>query len=324
MSARPGLLVLSLDLELGWGYRGARLDRGLQRRIQRAREIAPELLALLQAFKVRATWATVGALGLRGADELFAFDEVPTVRALERGGRAGLSEQVTRLPELYFFPEFVEQLRAQPDQEWAGHTLTHLSCETATPERCADLSAELRACQAIAERHGTTLSSLVFPGNHYSSPFLQIARRAGFLCYRGDPFVSGLEPRSPVGKLWGRGVRLADAYLGSHQARTDAHAPGLLNIPGSRFLRFEDGGLLGRAHRARVQKELRRTAESGGLCHLWFHPHNLASSGDFAFEQLGAILETFAGLSARGVLRSATMGEVARLPLEEIASSLSG
>lgn len=313
MNPRPGLFILSLDLELGWGYRDVRLDRSVQRRVHRARESAPQLLDLLQSFEIRATWAAVGALGLASADQLFAFDEVPTVRALERGGRGGLSEQVTRLPELYFFPEFVERLRALEDQELGGHTLTHLTCGRATVEACDALAAELRACQALAAKRGAELSSLVFPGNYYSSPFLQIARRAGFRCYRGDRFVSASAPRSRLRQCWGRGARLASAYLGSSGRGGAISEAGLLNIPGDRFLRLEDGAFLGRAHLARVRGELERVAASGGTYHLWLHPHNLAGPGNFAFEQLGAVLETVAALRARGALRSVTMAEAAGL-----------
>lgn len=316
MGAPPGLFLLSLDLELGWGYRGARLDRSLTRRIQRARDAAPRLLELLQKFNVRATWATVSALALSGADELFAFDEVPTVRALERGGRAGLSEQVPRLPECYFFPEFVEHLSSLPDQEVGGHTLTHLSCDRATTERCAAFSAELDACQAIAARRGQRLASLVFPGNHYSGPFLQIARRAGFVCYRGDRFVSGSESPSLVRRCLGRGARLMDAYLGPPRASEVNLGPGLLNVPGDRFLRVEDGALLGRAHRGRIQKEIELVARSGGAYHLWFHPHNLADDASFAFDQLSAVLGTFAEQAVRGSLSSVTMAGAAAALLE--------
>lgn len=311
MSARPGRFVLSIDLELGWGYREARLDRALQRRIETAREVLPELLSLLVARKIRTTWATVMALELEGADELFSFDEVPSVRALERGGRSGLSEQVTRLPELYFYEEFVRELRTHPEQEVGAHTLTHLVCDRATSERCAAFTAELAACQEIAGRSSSELTSLVFPGNYYSSPYLQIARRAGLICYRGDRFVSGVEPRGPFARSLGRGGRLLDAYLGPARSSGVEWSQGLKNIPGDRFLRLEDGGLLGRAHLARIAKELKHAADSSATYHLWFHPHNLGSREN-GFEKLRAVLDLFAEQAAGGRLLSLTMGEVAR------------
>lgn len=310
MSARPGRFVLSIDLELGWGYRDTRLDRALQRRIQAARDSLPELLSLLVSRKVRATWATVMALELEGADELFSFDEVPSVRALERGGRSGLSEQVTRLPELYFYDEFVRELRSHPEQEVGAHTLTHLVCDRATSERCATFTAELAACQEIAARSSSKLHSLVFPGNYYSSPYLQIARRAGFTCYRGDRFVSGAEPRGALSRSLGRGGRLLGAYLGPVRSSGVEVSSGLKNIPGDRFLRLEDGGFLGRAHLARVEKELKHAAETSATYHLWFHPHNLGSREN-GFERLRAVLDLFAEQASAGRLLSLTMGEVA-------------
>ena len=74
-SARPGALVISLDVELHWGVRDLfPLGGPYTAHLVGARAAIPAMLALFARYDVRATWATVGMLFAEGPADRARFD----------------------------------------------------------------------------------------------------------------------------------------------------------------------------------------------------------------------------------------------------------
>src|SRR5258707_15822420 len=65
---RRGALVVSLDLELLWGYHDVGITELLRAQCDGARTAVRRLLALFEHYEVPATWAIVGHLFLDHAE----------------------------------------------------------------------------------------------------------------------------------------------------------------------------------------------------------------------------------------------------------------
>lgn len=68
-----GTLIISLDFELFWGMLDVCPLEKYQDHVLGGRKAIPELLALFQKYGVHATWATVGYLFARSAQEAASF-----------------------------------------------------------------------------------------------------------------------------------------------------------------------------------------------------------------------------------------------------------
>jgi|GEM_PF-4775965 len=339
----PGRVLISFDLELGWGQSG-RLSRRELERVRRARELLPRLVEVVEARGLAVTWATTLALGHLDADDALQF-------AADNAGPSALPElfpevaELRRFPEAYFFPELVRGLArrsiqdrkpgpAEPGPVEAGpaepgktevgcHTYRHPIWNDATPP---DLELEFRLSRQMASRLGCTLETLVFPRNRYSSRALAAARAAGFLGFRRDEFVSNSERRSGLHVALGRAERFLDAFGLARPVRSGATRPGvtseggLCSVAGQRFLRLDDPNWMRQVHLSHVRRELRSALQRGETFHLWSHPENFARSPSGALLAFAALLDEIGELKEQGSAVSETMAQVchayrARLPL---------
>lgn len=304
-----GQLLVSLDVELGFGSRGE-LDRGAAERVRRGRELVLQLLEWLERAELPVTWAVTMGLLHRNLDAARDF----VSQALGHGVADqvwGGARAYATAPELYFHPEFGEALARSPRQELACHGYVHTVWNEA-PGAAAALERELRLARHMAERLGRPLETLVFPQNRYSGLALEVASRAGFVGFRRDDYVSGVEPRAGLRQALGRARRFALAFapgaVPSAQARREA---GLWALPGQRFLRFDDPASLRRVHLGKVRRELDLAAQRGGTYHLWTHPENLTAPG--ALLVLTELFETALELRDRGRLHISTMAGACRI-----------
>ena len=60
MTPDPGVMVVSLDLELFWGFRSSTTLADYTAPLKQVRSIVPRLLDLFAEYQIHATWATVG------------------------------------------------------------------------------------------------------------------------------------------------------------------------------------------------------------------------------------------------------------------------
>jgi peptidoglycan/xylan/chitin deacetylase (PgdA/CDA1 family) len=315
---RP-LFIVSLDLELYWGVRDSRTLQEYGDNLIGSRAVIPRLLELFCDRGIHATWAAVGFLMLRDAEDVRAHLPacLPGYRARELCPYAYLERERDALrADVHFAPELVERIVATPGQELATHTFSHFYGLEA-PRDLEAFRADLQAARAVAKsRFGVDVRSLVFPRNQYTPDHVRVAGEVGITAYRGNPRTWMYAPRARSEEsLVRRAARLLDAYAPLVPDLTFAPLAESLpvNVPASRFLRPWSRALerLERLRIRRVQREMELAAQRGRAYHLWWHPHNFGSQLEENLAGLSSILATFGRLRRTYGMTSITMGEVA-------------
>lgn len=301
-----GTLVVSLDAELAWGFHD--VDPPAER-LATARLAWERLVALFDRYEVPATWAVVGHLVLDGCAgphrEHPAGDRVCEI---DLGSADGPSLSADRA---WYARDLVETVAdADAGHEIAGHGFTHVHFAHDRMRR-PFARREIERTRDAAATAGFDVGSFVFPVNEVG--YRSLLSEAGFGCYRG---------RAPTAERSAaeRRVRKATGAL------TDrGHAPlvtprideyGLVNVPASMYL-FDGLGpvadaaetLHGDPVARRAERGVDAAADGDGVCHLWFHPHNLTAPEDY--ERLRRVLSRAAEHRDRGDLSIETMGTVA-------------
>lgn len=314
----PGQFVISLDFELHWGVRDHTSVEQYREHLLGVRQVVPALLSRFKQRELHVTWATVGILFARSKAE--ALQHAPSRRvryqddalnpwpALEACGPDETADP------FHFAGSLVEQIAATPHQEVATHTYSHYYC-LEPGASVEDFEAELAAARAIGAKYGDVVQSIVFPRNQYDDAHLAALAKAGAVAFRGNPgtwfWKPGTSDEQTAPK---RALRLVDSYAGLPKlARVRRHPSGLVDVPGTRFLRPWTPSFA-RAEplkRLRLKQELTHAAREGGLFHLWWHPHNFGKHLTQNLELLDSVLDVFDEVRGRHGMQSLTMREAA-------------
>lgn len=308
--------VISLDFEMFWGVTDSRDIAGYGRNVLGEWQAIPRMLALFRQHGVRVTWATVGMLMCRNYAQW--RDIRPSV--LPAYARACISpyckdELVRDNARLFFARPLVEQILATEGQELATHTYSHFYCNEAgaTPEQFA---ADLACSRALATDMGVQCRSLVFPRNQIVPAFLPVLADAGIRVYRGNTqhwlYRNG---DHVAGGTAGRLARFADACLPLSGACTvrGQQVGELVNLPASLFLypwSRPQRALVG-MRLYRIKRSMSAAARSGGMFHLWWHPHNFGVNLEQNLALLEEILRHYRLLADRYGMHNPCMGDFA-------------
>jgi peptidoglycan/xylan/chitin deacetylase (PgdA/CDA1 family) len=312
-------LVISLDFELFWGVADSKTIDGYGKNIEGVWEAVPAMLALFRRYDVHVTWATVGMLmckDFKHWNELRPSQIATYEReSLSAYSLAGLAQE---FPKLFFGRPLVEQILSTDGQELASHSYSHFY----SGENGANIKsfvADMDCNRIIFDELGVQPTSFVFPRNQVREEYLSALSAAGFTAYRGNQehrlYRHGSSaPRGSCGRF----MRFADDYLpltGSHafKLRTDMRTSGLLNVPASRFFRPSRGvAAIDRFHLWRVKGGMLDAARTGGIFHLWWHPHNFGSKTEINLKNLESILRYYSSLNQLYGMRSLSMSELAQ------------
>jgi peptidoglycan/xylan/chitin deacetylase (PgdA/CDA1 family) len=318
----PGALVLSLDFELHWGVRHMSAPDGpYAENLEGARAAVPRMLELFSDYQVAATWAVVGLLMATSRDEARAA--WPRLRPTYADPRLDPYQQEVGMGEaddhMHYAASLVEQIRAVPRQEVASHTFSHFYC-LEPGQTVEQFEADLQSAIRIARARGIEVRTLVFPRNQVPSGYLPVLRRAGIVAYRGTPdawvyrSVNARERDRPLR----RALRIADAYLPlvtSLSVRWSSLKiqQGLVNVPGSRFLRPSSRRYqwVEPVRRGRIRREMLDAARKRRLYHLYWHPHNFGRDLDDNIDMLRVLLDDYSRCRTEYGMESLAMGEVA-------------
>lgn len=316
-------LVISLDFELMWGMRDHAGIADYGRNILGVREAIPSMLALFQAYDVRATWAAVGMLMFRTKKEL--IESLPSAKPTyvnvklspyEGGYIEMVGEDEGRDP-YHFGASLVDQILEVEGMELGSHTFSHYYCleDGQTDEQFAE---DLRAALHASERWGVRPVSLVFPRNQFNTSYLSLCKSLGFRCYRGNEQSWIYRPSSESEESsLRRAVRLLDSYLnltGSNSFETRHGCPSdLVDVPASRFLRpyLPTLARFDQLRLHRITSAMEAAARKGRCFHLWWHPHNFGANLRENLALLEHILLRFSELRETHGMQSRTMGDVA-------------
>ena len=265
--------TVSLDFELMWGTKDRPYGESFRKlcEIER-REVVDWLLGLLTEYGIRATWGVVGSLFFKRDHE----------------------------DPLLYGSELIEKIMRCPvRQEIGSHTMTHAvlgapNCTAAMAER------ELGDWVRVARANGVDFQTLILPRNCIGN--LDIARRHGFRCYRGqEPVWYQSQPRV---------VRRLGHLLEILSARTPVSVmplqnAGMWSIPGSMLYTPAFG--LRRylpvwLRVLRAKRGLNAALRQKRLFHLWFHPTDLTRRTEAMLDGLRQIFERAASLRDAGQL----------------------
>lgn len=316
-------LVISLDFELAWGMGATKAYGSYHANILGERQAVPRILDLAERYGIGCTWATVGLLFFDEKEEM--LECLPEARphyqdadlsAYARLDRVGRNEQED---PLHFGLSLIRLIQACPRQQLAGHTFSHYYC-LEDDGNAAAFAADLAAAARAAERRGADLESLVFPRNQVRPAYLALCADAGYRSFRGtqDDGLHRSRPRKDEG-AWLRLGRTLDCYqpfLRAHRAVRPAAVGEMVDIPASRFLRpaVASAPILNQLQLQRIEGEMTAAARSGGVYHLWWHPHNFGRDTELNLFGLRKIFEHFARLSDQYGMTASTMRDIAARP----------
>lgn len=305
-AALPKVLI-SLDFEMRWGVHdvyGSNID-AYRVNLTRVREAVPALLKLFAGHDIRATWATVGALGCASWTEY--FERAPEPPNYANAALRIKPDYADLDPEgkLHFAPDLLHAIVAAPGQELGTHTFSHLYLRE-KGITAADVAADLNAVSVLfAERFGGQPRSLVFPRNQPA--FIDVVRACGIRIWRGNPgpWYYECEDTEHNGPL-PRALKLFDGLnplcrLAAPQTDDMTRA--------SLFLRLNLPRYLWAAHVRRISRELAQLTP-GQIFHMWFHPHNLGEDMALRLSRVEEVLELVAKRQASGRLESRSMGDL--------------
>jgi peptidoglycan/xylan/chitin deacetylase (PgdA/CDA1 family) len=322
MTPRRGTFVISLDFELRWGVlRRCPPGASYERSLLEARRLVPRMIDLFERHGVAATWATVGLLFARSREEADAcqpevlpcYENASLNPYRERPGRDEASDP------LHYAASLVELLRDAPTQEVATHTFSHYYC-TESGQTADAFRADLEAARKIAALRQVTLRSIVFPRNQHNPAYDPILADAGIRAYRGNVrswmwrFAQAEESATPGRRM----ARLVDSYLpltGSGDVSWSElpKEHGLCDVRASALLRpwTPRGKGVEWLRLRRIRRSMEKAAHTGGIYHLWWHPHNFGAHPEQNLAFLGEVLAAYRRCHDDHGMVSMTMSQVA-------------
>lgn len=284
-----GALVLSFDLELGWGSVENQMWRQLEREqvFERTRPAMESLLQTMRSLDVPALWAVVGALCQKyGA---YNLEYVPTEV------RQGIEDMLqSAQPTTVDGRDLVEAIVSEP----IGHLLgCHSYAHVRYGHRVADnhfVAADLSMFARYRPLTGNWAPVIIFPCNEEAH--LDEIYQAGYRCCRASahpPVKSG-----GVKRWFDRTRRM---FTCPPLSTSRDIGPG--------FQRWTDSLLFNTGRRAalvpwvlrRARRGLRRAVKEGGTLHVWTHPFNLAETPEL-LQSLQTLLYDAARLRDAGRL----------------------
>ena len=321
-----GAFVISLDLELHWGWRDEKTCHGdYSANFLGVWNAVPKLLSCFGEMEIAATWAVVGFLFAESREEL--EKESPRNRPKYHNWRLnpyiediGADE---RDDPYHFCPSLLRLIKASCRQEIGSQTFSHYFC-LEEGQDAMTFEADLESAVRIAHARGIQLRSIVFPRNQYNPDYLGVLFEMGIRCYRENTKgwmyrASSTKSNTPIKRLF----RFVDAHFnltGEHTAswpRSNEFVSGICPVPTSFFLRPVSGdqNVLDRLRLRRLKKSMLNAAKENGIFHLWWHPHNFGINLEQNISYLTEILGYYQELRNKYGMRSLNMGEIAELAL---------
>ena len=315
----PGILNISLDCELHWGrFDKVSLDAVHKRYFEQTRNVFPRMVQLFKDYEIHVTWAIVGMLYHRNAEEWRALqpDEYPGYENPRFSSYHWVKGNGLQEPEdpWHFAPELIQLLEDVPFFEIGTHTYSHYYCQE-PGQTAAQFRADLQLALEVAGRRGHTLRSLVFPRNQFNEEYLSVCTELGIAIVRSNPdtwYWDANRPESLLKKVF----RTGDAYTNLLGPKTvplssidKATVP--LQLPASRLYRAwtEKSEWLNRLKLRRILQEMTYAARRGGYYHLWWHPHNFGWHPEECMRELETILQHYKKLQEEYGFESLTMSE---------------
>jgi peptidoglycan/xylan/chitin deacetylase (PgdA/CDA1 family) len=308
-----GSFIISIDTELAWGAVHSGQFERRKKQYQLARKAVEELLALMEKYDIRATWALVGHLFLEECHPVNG-EKHPEIKRPDYSWYSGdwftndPSSNLASEPNWYGSDIVQRILNCKVSQEIGCHTFSHVIVGDPGCTR-ESFESELRACRVQAEKHNLPLRSFIFPRN--SINHLDTLADQGFIAYRG--VENSWYSRFPG--MFSRIGHLLDNFLPTAPPTVMPVQEGRLwNLPASYYFPPTDGvwrTMPAVLRTFKVKQGLREAAKRHQIMHLWFHEFNIATDKDRLLGSLEEIFTEVARLRDKGQIENPTMGEMA-------------
>lgn len=319
--SKPGVFVISLDLELLWGVWDVVNKNGpYGENILGVKKVIPRLLELFSKYQVNATFATVGFLFTKNKQELLS--SLPQQKPSY--SNPGYNVYLKEIPRIgndesedpYHFGYSLLEMIKKSGHEIGTHTFSHYYC-LEDGQTLKEFEADIKAAKYVAEQNRIELKSFIFPRNQVNEKYLNVLKNNGLITYRGNPSSWIYKPRKFASEgLLIRLCRLIDSYVsisGMNVHSLSIQKNGLVNIPASRFMKpyFKPFGLFEQLRLHRIKQEMTYAAKNNKLYHLWWHPHNFGKDLDRNIHNLRLLLEHYQKLNKEFGFSSLTMQDTA-------------
>lgn len=316
-SQSSGLFVLSFDTELAWGTFDV---GGLSRyaaHFAQYRDLVKRLVAMLDEYRIPATWAFVGHLLL---DKCVKAENGLTHPDVQRPRytwyphdwhHCDPATDIHRDP-WWYATDVLNMVRSAPvKHEIATHTFSHIVVDD--PACTAEIfRSQLTACAELHKRHRLEFRSIVFPRNRVA--YRDVLCDYGIIAYRGreSRWYSRIWPETSGSGIFHILDRALPFSPSTYPLDTLREGP-LVNLPASMMLLARDGfrrSIPLQTRAAQAKAGLRKAAQQGQLFHLWLHPSNLGSDTAL-FSCLEDILQAADTMRQQGLLQILTMCKAA-------------
>lgn len=298
----PGVFCISLDFELHWGtFETVDLNPIGKKRFENTRRVIPQLLQKFAHSNVQVTWAAVGMLFNENATEWQASrpEKEPVYLNRNVSSYAWADDHGFESPDSFahFAPELIRLILQTPGMELGSHTYSHFYCNE-PGQTAEDFRTDLQLAKSKASAFNIELKSLVFPRNHFNADYLNVCRDEGILSVRSNPNVWFWDMKREETTLK-KGLRSLDTWLplGTNGVIPMDHLhidQQPLCIPASRFFKpWNQKKIINRIKMRNIKKEMEQAAISGGLFHLWWHPHNFGTHPEECLLELDEVLEHY-------------------------------
>ena len=275
-----GAFVISLDLELHWGWRDEKACNGdYSANFLGVWEAVPRILDCFGEMGIAATWAVVGFLFAESRMELDQYSPRNKPTYYNPRFNPYLEDIGNNEKEdpFHFCPSLLRLIKASFRQEIGSQTFSHYYCLEEGHD-AVTFQADLKSAVGIAHARGIQLRSIVFPRNQYNPDYSGILFEMGIRCYRSN--TNGWMYRAS--KITSnthakRFFRFVDAHFnlsGEHTAswpRMSEFVSGICPVPTSFFLRPISGhrNVLDWLRLCRIKKSMLHAAKDNEIFHLW-------------------------------------------------------
>jgi len=228
------------------------------------------IFEILERYKVPATFALVG-LFAGGYEEYVEsknqlFESKPHKNWLqipEQSFSAGITDG-------WFYPELVERIRSKGMHEIASHSFSHLPLHNGDVAEESFLT-ELNLVKQWQERNSLELSTFIYPRNQIQ--YQEALNDFDYLGYR----QCDLQNAAYANRL----KILQDECNIRKQSDVHSILANPISIPPGTFLNWRHGprrAIPKSITMRRWTNVLKHAVSTGGVAHLWLHPHNLITA----------------------------------------------
>lgn len=312
---KQGVFCISLDFELQWGvFEKMKVDNAANNYFENTRYAIPKMLELFVDHGIHATWATVGMIYNENF-EMWTNNKPALTPAYNNQNVSSYSwielnhERINS--SNLFAPALVELIAQTPGMEIGTHTYSHYYCQE-KGQTVSAFKADLGKAKELALSKEISIESLVFPRNQFNGEYMEACHEVGLKSVRTNPDKWFWDTSKKdtwaikimrTGDVWFPINRKSVVPLDSIDIQKKP-----LRIPASRLYRaWTNNRILNALKMKRIFSEMTKAAKTGGLYHLWWHPHNFGYHPNECLKELKAILQHYSFLNKEFGLLSMNM-----------------